>query len=125
MLTRALFLYQYSIVPITLSSFGGTQEEQGDTGTETDGVGKDVTTGGDTGPAITVTDGDSESGTAKSGSGSGKKRTAPPETIFKKLSPSYNRYTLLRDELQMKNPALRCKFCEGEDKCWKDTQDLY
>lgn len=34
------------------------------------------------------------------GSGSGKKeQTTPPETVFKKLAPSYNRYTLLRDEL--------------------------
>lgn len=36
----------------------------------------------------------------ESGSGDKKKtKTSPPETIFKKLSPSYNRYTLLRDEL--------------------------
>ncbi|XP_068688993.1 endoplasmic reticulum resident protein 44-like [Montipora capricornis] len=36
----------------------------------------------------------------KSGSGSSKKeQTSPPETVFKKLAPSYNRYTLLRDEL--------------------------
>ena len=31
------------------------------------------------------------------GGGSGK--TSPPETVFKKLAPSHNRYTLLRDEL--------------------------
>lgn len=36
----------------------------------------------------------------RTGSGSGKKeQTTPPETVFKKLAPSYNRYTLLRDEL--------------------------
>lgn len=36
----------------------------------------------------------------RTGSGSGKKeQTSPPETVFKKLAPSYNRYTLLRDEL--------------------------
>ncbi|XP_031572662.1 endoplasmic reticulum resident protein 44-like [Actinia tenebrosa] len=36
----------------------------------------------------------------ESGSGERKKtKTSPPETVFKKLSPSYNRYTLLRDEL--------------------------
>lgn len=41
-----------------------------------------------------------KAGTGKTGSGSGKKeQTSPPETVFKKLAPSYNRYTLLRDEL--------------------------
>jgi endoplasmic reticulum resident protein 44 len=28
-----------------------------------------------------------------------KKKTTPPESTFKKLAPSKNRYTLLRDEL--------------------------
>lgn len=38
--------------------------------------------------------------TGESGSGERRKtKTSPPETVFKKLSPSYNRYTLLRDEL--------------------------
>ncbi|XP_028513934.1 endoplasmic reticulum resident protein 44 [Exaiptasia diaphana] len=44
----------------------------------------------------------SEDGSNKqveSGSGDRKTKTSPPETVFKKLSPSYNRYTLLRDEL--------------------------
>ncbi|KAL9957695.1 hypothetical protein ACROYT_G034623 [Oculina patagonica] len=39
-----------------------------------------------------------KSGRAASGSGK-KEQTSPPETVFKKLAPSYNRYTLLRDEL--------------------------
>jgi len=38
--------------------------------------------------------------TARTGSGSGKKeQTSPPETVFKKLAPSFKRYSLLRDEL--------------------------
>ena len=31
--------------------------------------------------------------------GNNKKPTQPPESTFKKLAPSKNRYTLLRDEL--------------------------
>jgi len=34
-----------------------------------------------------------------SGSSEGVKVTSPPESTFKKLAPSSNRYTLLRDEL--------------------------
>ncbi|XP_058962610.2 endoplasmic reticulum resident protein 44 isoform X2 [Pocillopora verrucosa] len=41
-----------------------------------------------------------KTGSGKTNSGSGRKeQTSPPETVFKKLAPSYNRYTLLRDEL--------------------------
>lgn len=41
-----------------------------------------------------------KTGSGRTGSGSGRKeQTSPPETVFKKLAPSYNRYTLLRDEL--------------------------
>lgn len=47
---------------------------------------------------------DVEVGTAhipkeKEGQKEEKKRTAPPESTFKKLAPSRNRYTLIRDEL--------------------------
>lgn len=38
-----------------------------------------------------------QTGSGSQGAGSGK--TSPPETVFKKLAPSHNRYTLLRDEL--------------------------
>ena len=54
---------------------------------------------GDQGTADTGSD-DGSNKQPESGSGQGKKpKTSPPETVFKKLSPSYNRYTLLRDEL--------------------------
>ncbi|KAK3740163.1 hypothetical protein QZH41_014093, partial [Actinostola sp. cb2023] len=61
-----------------------------------------VDMGGDLGTADTGTQGTGDGLNKQPGSGSGEKkkaRTSPPETIFKKLSPSYNRYTLLRDEL--------------------------
>ena len=65
-----------------------TPDDGGAAGTETD------QTGTETGPETEKT------GSGKTGSGSGKKeQTSPPETVFKKLAPSYNRYTLLRDEL--------------------------
>lgn len=72
------------------SHFQESKQEEGakgetqtnDDGTKEDGATKNPQTG---------------SGTAQGG-GSGK--TSPPETIFKKLAPSHNRYTLLRDELQ-------------------------
>lgn len=65
-----------------------TPDDGGATGTETDQAG-------------TETEPETEkTGSGKTGSGSGKKeQTSPPETVFKKLAPSYNRYTLLRDEL--------------------------
>lgn len=53
---------------------------------------------GDQGTADAGTD-DGANKQGGSGSGDRKTKTSPPETVFKKLSPSYNRYTLLRDEL--------------------------
>lgn len=50
------------------------------------------------GAATEVDDGATKKPQSGSGGGSGK--TNPPETVFKKLAPSHNRYTLLRDELQ-------------------------
>lgn len=38
-------------------------------------------------------------GNLPGGSGGDVKQTTPPESTFKKLAPSKNRYTLLRDEL--------------------------
>lgn len=59
--------------------------DTGTTGTENQGDGTETQT-------------ETDSGRATSGSGK-KEQTSPPETVFKKLAPSYNRYTLLRDEL--------------------------
>ncbi|CAH3159572.1 unnamed protein product [Porites lobata] len=56
------------------------------------------TTGTDGQGDGTETQTETDSGRATSGSGK-KEQTSPPETVFKKLAPSYNRYTLLRDEL--------------------------
>lgn len=56
------------------------------------------TTGTDDQGDGTETQTETDSGRATSGSGK-KEQTSPPETVFKKLAPSYNRYTLLRDEL--------------------------
>lgn len=73
-----IFLELFFFVMLQEISDGGSQGDTGTDGTATD-------------------DGSNKHGT--SGSGDRKAKTSPPETVFKKLSPSYNRYTLLRDEL--------------------------